>query len=273
MNDFHRPILLSLESTGLDEIVAWCNPTTYHTSECPKDHAIMNDACVLAVERYMAYFPDKQFRVVWANKYGAVAPKLKNDLWSQRKTDISSVRDALEKVRRDAKQKKKENEALKNLEVDEEDLVLYELAAAAKAVTKRADFSTIPSENTLVTINQCLDYVYRLNQEKNLYHMCDDLRHLHITDNEIMHSLMSYKWPAVSYKRFRYIVNHTKRVFIDKAGTKDTWTAYETHPLPYLTCEFNTFDSTESRGGPWLGDSNSVSVERPGSDYTLIRTQ
>lgn len=44
--------------------------------------------------------------------------------------------------------------------------------------------------------------------------------------------------PVVSNKSLRYIVNHTKKLFVDKQAVPDV-DGWQIHPLPLLTCEGN----------------------------------
>ena len=245
MNQAHRVVLLN--DSG--EIVAWCDPAHYFTGSCPSTHATMGNDLLLAVERYIS---GRSLRVVWANMiYGNPVPKQEYDLWSDRKTDITFVFEALNQVVSD-------HDVFKNFGDD------GELAKDAKHVLEHADFSAIPTETTLRTINLCLDYVIRRNQEKNLYEMCDDIPHLLIDDKEIRNICLSHaghKLPTINYKTFRYIVNNTKKVFIDKADgdSEGSWHPYQLHPLPILTLE---------RGGEWSSDHISVCSERPSDEYT-----
>ena len=94
--------------------------------------------------------------------------------------------------------------------------------------------------------------------------MCEDVPHLIIDDKEIRNICLSHaghKLPTINYKTFRYIVNNTKKVFIDKADGdgEGSWHPYQLHPLPILTLE---------RDGEWTGDHISVCSERPGDEYT-----
>jgi len=89
------------------------------------------------------------------------------------------------------------------------------------------------------------------NSEKNLYSMCE------------AKSPFVYKEQLVSYT---YIVNHTKKVYIEKKGI--------CHPLSLLTAEGNGRGGGDYHGpamdmvGTWARDVISMENEVP--DYTLV---
>jgi len=89
------------------------------------------------------------------------------------------------------------------------------------------------------------------NSEKNLHNMCE---------GKIP---FVYNEPVLSYT---YIVNHTKKVYIEKKG--------EFHPLPLLTAEGNGRGGGDYRGpnmemaGTWARDV--ISMENEAPEYTLI---
>jgi hypothetical protein len=61
-------------------------------------------------------------------------------------------------------------------------------------------------------------------------------------------------------KKWRYIVNHTKREFVNKLnikGTRNSWdgSIWKVHPLPLLTCEGNG-----RGGGDYHGNSKFIGV-------------
>ena len=251
MNDPCRAVLLSADG----EIIAWCDPASYFTGLTLESHSTMGNDCMLAVERYIAARQDAPMHVVWATKYSTKSAPKASTVAGERKTDMTSVREALDKVVSDAKQVKK-----LGIDLDDDDTKLIQLADDAKYVIQKADFSKPPTEKTLVTINLCLDYALRKSQERNLYELCDDVEGLHIGDEEITMALMNYKRNAVTHLAHRYIVNHTKKLFIDKADANGSWHRYQMNPIPILTHE---------RGGEWTGDHISVCSEKPsGDEYT-----
>lgn len=80
--------------------------------------------------------------------------------------------------------------------------------------------------------------------EINLYSQCDDEYKLYPREREVP-------------KEFKYIVNHTKKEYVNKDSVpnNDGW---RIHPLPVLTCEGN------GRGG---GD---LHPERANGDFSLV---
>ena len=84
--------------------------------------------------------------------------------------------------------------------------------------------------------------------EDNFYHMCGDY------DGDDVSML---RFPEKDSNIYRYVVNHTKKLFVDKENTEDD----KIHPLPLLTCEGN---------GRGLGDYITVNQREftwtPGKD-------
>ena len=86
-----------------------------------------------------------------------------------------------------------------------------------------------------------------------LYGMCDEEDY-----PEVEHLK-----PKVSHKRYRYVINHVKKLYVDtrRVPISDTYTAengkkyhYRIHPLPLLTCSSNGLG-----GGDFYGnDSNNL---------------
>ena len=80
-----------------------------------------------------------------------------------------------------------------------------------------------------------------------------------------------------AYKEFRFIVNHTKKEFVDKRQCPSV-NGWRVHPLPLLTSNENhsggsyyTEDPEQLRLiGSWAGDSISVESVKP-EGFTLIR--
>jgi hypothetical protein len=80
--------------------------------------------------------------------------------------------------------------------------------------------------------------------------------------------------PDVNKKYFRYVVNHTKKTFVDKSKTPKDKHGYIIHPLPLLTCEGNgrgggDFHEDSELVGAWARDMISVTNTRP-KKYTEI---
>jgi hypothetical protein len=106
--------------------------------------------------------------------------------------------------------------------------------------------------------------------DKNLYYMCDDLLHLSLQINV----------PGfVTAQTFRYLVNHTKKEYIDKVAAADSakekGDEFIIHPLPLLTCETDSGGGGDYNGdcevfvGSWARDLISVDNKCP-VDYKEI---
>lgn len=87
--------------------------------------------------------------------------------------------------------------------------------------------------------------------EITLYSLCEDKNKINPTEFKLS-------------KQYCYIVNHTKKQFVDKnkVPDKDGW---KIHPLPLLTCEGNGRGGGDYRGeseliGSWARDS--ISIEK-----------
>jgi len=71
------------------------------------------------------------------------------------------------------------------------------------------------------------------------------------------------------YNEYRYIVNHTKKQYVDK-----TKCVSHIHPLPLLVCEGNMRGGGDYWGenadlcGTWARDIISVEIDQPSDEYT-----
>ena len=68
--------------------------------------------------------------------------------------------------------------------------------------------------------------------------------------------------------RFRFVVNHTKKLFVDKNKVQKDRSGFRLHPLPLLTCEGNGRGGGDYRGdsphvGSWARDVISVEEDAP----------
>jgi len=95
------------------------------------------------------------------------------------------------------------------------------------------------------------------NQENNLYRMCDEYNMINPQEKDTT--------------IYRYIINHSKKQFVDKMASKAEEEGMKYHPLPLLTCEGNGRGGGDYRGdspliGSWARDVISVEVEAP-ADY------
>jgi hypothetical protein len=106
-------------------------------------------------------------------------------------------------------------------------------------------------------------YVEDKEYDANLYSLCDQTKKVN---------------PNKQSKIYRYLINHSKGVYVDKnkIPVGDTWTDHKTnktyssqiHPLPLLTCEGNGNGGGDYRGdsdivGTWARDIISVSTKKP----------
>lgn len=76
----------------------------------------------------------------------------------------------------------------------------------------------------------------------------------------------------IDLKDYYFIVNHSKKYFVDKRKVKEFEDGLKIHPLPLLTCEGNgrgggdyNSDNDESLIGLWSRDSISIEKEIPKS--------
>ena len=84
------------------------------------------------------------------------------------------------------------------------------------------------------------------NEEKcgnNIYTLCDSAK-----------KIVGIEY-STSPKKSKYLINHDKKVFVDKTKTPRDIDGWQIHPLPLLTCEGNGLG-----GGDFRGDDNSELV-------------
>ena len=101
-------------------------------------------------------------------------------------------------------------------------------------------------------------------RKTNLYSRCKDTEKANPTE-------------SVSVTKTRYIVNHTKKQFVDKFSLPEIkdWEGTKIHPLPLLTCEGNGRGGGDFRGenkfvGAWARDVISVESKKP-QGFTEIK--
>jgi len=101
------------------------------------------------------------------------------------------------------------------------------------------------------------DYADEEPNGENLYSMCEKA-------NKISPSEDAKALP----KKFKYLINHDKKVFVDKTKTpaNDGW---QIHPLPLLTCEGNLRGGGDYRSdnganyvGSWSRDKIGVTTKK-----------
>ena len=98
--------------------------------------------------------------------------------------------------------------------------------------------------------------------EENLYDFCNEDNKYTVTKNN------------KPLKRYRYILNHTTKQFVDKTKVPKDTDGWQMHPLPLLTCEGNGNGSGDFRGdsnivGSWARHVISVDSNVP-ADYTEL---
>ena len=98
-------------------------------------------------------------------------------------------------------------------------------------------------------------------EASTIYDQCED-------KNEIK--------PKIGDCDYPFIVNHTKKLFVDKRKGKKDQDGWQIHPLPLLTCEGNGGGNGDFRGedkdniiGSWSRDSISIEEQQP-KDYKEI---
>jgi hypothetical protein len=94
-------------------------------------------------------------------------------------------------------------------------------------------------------------------QEENLYHHCTEYRNITPEEKDT--------------SKYRFVVNHSKRLFVDKKKVPTNHDGYTLHPLPLLTCEGNGRGGGDYRDdapivGTWARDVISVETDAP-PDY------
>ena len=92
------------------------------------------------------------------------------------------------------------------------------------------------------------------DQEKNLYQMCDEYTMINPREKDTA--------------TYRYIVNHSKKQFVDKTKVCNGEGGMKYHPLPLLTCEGNGRGGGDYNGdspliGSWARDIISVEEVAP----------
>jgi hypothetical protein len=97
---------------------------------------------------------------------------------------------------------------------------------------------------------------------KNLHLICNERKDLMIAPT------------AATLGEYPFLVNHTKRQFVDKSKVPKGTGGFQIHPLPLLTCEGNgrgggDFDGTSPLIGSWARDVISAEKTAP-ADFTEL---
>jgi hypothetical protein len=113
------------------------------------------------------------------------------------------------------------------------------------------------------------DYSDHVRNEMNYYDMCDS------TDEgeHVARELIPKPLTAKQQKEFQFIVNHTKKEFVDKKKVPNV-DGWQIHPLSLLTSSGNGRGGGDFRGdndfvGTWAADVISVEKEIP-ADFKEI---
>ena len=103
---------------------------------------------------------------------------------------------------------------------------------------------------------------------QNLYSMCDTAPKItHDADIPNDKSKYDFDFKTVLPKRFKYLVNHDKKEFVNKKKTPLDSDGWQIHPLPLLTCEGNGMGGGDFRGegeviGSWSRDVIGVTSKK-----------
>ena len=105
-----------------------------------------------------------------------------------------------------------------------------------------------------------IKYLVDVEEEVNLYGLCDD-------STKII--------PKARRKEYRFVINHTKKCYVDKRKVPKFNDGWQLHPLPILTCEGNGRGGGDFRGessliGLWARDLISVSDIEPIGDEIFV---
>jgi hypothetical protein len=108
------------------------------------------------------------------------------------------------------------------------------------------DYADEETDQTCVTDRGTIENV-------NLYSLCDDSTKVK---------------PNRGRKLHRYVINHTRKEFVDKSSCPEDSDGWQIHPLPLLTCEGNGRGGGDFRGsndyvGLWARDVISVGNSVP----------
>lgn len=145
-----------------------------------------------------------------------------------------------------------DNEPVKNIDKDTYKAILNELKGYdkdnAKQDTKTNYAETFEKEGT------------------NLYSIADHTAIRITHDEKIEGNTWEHSFKTIS-KRFKYLVNHDKKQFIDKSKVPLDGDGWQIHPLPLMTCEGNGRGGGDFRGesklvGSWARDVISVTSKK-----------
>jgi hypothetical protein len=259
MGQYYRFIFLS--ESG--EILHWIDSYDFHCSKmmefawqggrdslCEAAEAMIAGSHILSNGNFHGVSKPK-YRVVCAGDYGAPEPKAADSIWTQKKTDLETYCTAVKTAKR---------HCLDGIDYKEAEQFL------AKSPLEYTDADRAFGQ-------RCLNAWYAHETDKNLYHMCDDLPDLKI------------KPAPVNGKWYPYIVNHSRKEFVDKRKnseygkrrggdeSSDEDNDMLIHPLPLLVSETAGGGGGDYRGknesdvGCWARDLITMESQHPGEEY------
>ena len=105
------------------------------------------------------------------------------------------------------------------------------------------------------------DYADEESNQQDLYNQCNESQQIIPSEKDTT--------------QFRFVINHTKKLFVDKTKVLKDSGGYRLHPLPLLTCEGNGRGGGDYRGdsplvGSWARDVISVEEVSPVEGYEEI---
>jgi hypothetical protein len=120
------------------------------------------------------------------------------------------------------------------------------IADNPQRVVWAGDYADEEADQTCVTDRGTIENV-------NLYYLCEDYTKVK---------------PNKGRKLHRYVINHTRKEFVDKKSCPEDSDGWQIHPLPLLTCEGNGRGGGDFRGsndyvGLWARDVISVGNSVP----------
>jgi hypothetical protein len=107
------------------------------------------------------------------------------------------------------------------------------------------------------------DYADEDDDGLNVYDRCEEPKQSHVVDTSDFYFMS-------------YIVNHTKKCYVNKINVSESEDGWRIHPLPLLTCEGNGRGGGDYRGasdliGTWARDLISVEETMKGfEDYEEV---
>ena len=115
------------------------------------------------------------------------------------------------------------------------------------------------------------------NYEQKLYHLPECIKPEPNYEQKLYHLSECIKPEQNTYKYFRFLVNESKKMYVDLDKVKPDEDGWKIHPLPLLTCEGNgrgggDFWGKDESGivGSWARDVIRSQTEKPECDYSEL---